>query len=120
MYWERDQEVTLLHLVLEAFDPNEIGATPDQIICGLIEMGLVDASLAPIALQAWQDAWDGFDVPYDFIAKHYNDDEEDEIICAHCDVEITTDGDGWVDDDGGTVCAQMSADGPTNRLHVPA
>lgn len=71
MYWERDQEITLLHLVLESLDPEEHASTADEIVCGLIEMGLVDMDKAPMAQQAWQDEWEGLGVSRGFIVNHY-------------------------------------------------
>jgi hypothetical protein len=80
MYWERDQEITLLHLVLEALDPEEDRGSADMIVSGLIEMALVDADLAPVAQQAWQDEWEGFDVTHEFVSKHYvHPDDEDYV-----------------------------------------
>ena len=76
MYWERDQEITLLHLVLEALDPEEHRATADEIICGLIEMELVDCDRAPVAQQAWCDEWEGLGVSRGFVTNHYKTPEE--------------------------------------------
>lgn len=76
MYWERDQEITLLNIVLEALDPAEDRGTADTIICGLIDMGIVDCERAPNAHQMWCDVWDGRDVPRDFVAKWYMTDDE--------------------------------------------
>lgn len=78
MYWEREQELALLQIILEPLDPTEDGATgiADQIVCGLIEMGLVCMDRAPAAQQAWQDEWKGFDVSLEFLAKHYRDSYE--------------------------------------------
>lgn len=77
MYWEREQEITLLHLVLEALDPEEDRSAADRIVSGLIEMGLVDAERAPVAQQQWNDLWDGFDVTRDFIERWYKTDTEE-------------------------------------------
>lgn len=83
MYWERDQEITLLHLVLENLDPEDHRSTADEIICGLIEMDLVDMDRAPAAQQAWSDEWKGLGVSRGFLTNHYKtrdeieDDEED-------------------------------------------
>lgn len=82
MYWHRDQEITLLHLVLEALDPAENRGHADMIVSGLIEMELVDAERAPRAQQAWQDEWEDFDVPRDFVAKHYVTADEEEMADA--------------------------------------
>lgn len=76
MYWHSDQEITLLHLVLEALDPEEHAATADEIICGLIEMGLVDCDRAPQAQRSWQNEWDGLGVSRGFIVNHYVTEEE--------------------------------------------
>lgn len=71
MYWDRDREITLLHLVLENLDPEDHAATADEIVCGLIEMDLVSADKAPMAQQAWQDEWKGLGVSRGFITNHY-------------------------------------------------
>jgi len=72
MYWERDQEITLLWTVLEALDSNEQTGEADEIICGLIDMGLVDCHRAPVAQQQWQDLWhDGRGVTRRFIERWY-------------------------------------------------
>jgi len=76
MYWEQDQEIILMQIVLEALDPAWDAAKADMIVSGLIEMELVDMEKAPVAQQAWQDEWDGFDVTREFIAKHYVDRDE--------------------------------------------
>lgn len=76
MYWERDQEITLLWTVLEALDAQENRSNADMIIGGLIDMGLVDMDCAPAAQQAWNDKWEGFDVDRDFVAKHYRTAED--------------------------------------------
>lgn len=76
MYWERDQEITLLWAVLENLHAQDDRSNADGIICGLIEMDLVDMDRAPVAQQAWNDEWDGFDVTRDFVAKHYKTPEE--------------------------------------------
>lgn len=71
MYWEADQEITLLWTVLEALDSKVDRGTADMIVCGLIEMDLVNAHRAPVAQQAWNDEWNGREVTRDFVAKHY-------------------------------------------------
>lgn len=77
MYWERDQEITLLHLVLEANHPDEDSDKVDTIVCGLIEMGLVDADRAPWAQRAWQDAWvDGYEIPRTLVERYYVTEDE--------------------------------------------
>lgn len=76
MYWEREQEITLLWTVLEPLDPAEDRGTADEIICGLIEMELVDAERAPNAQQMWCDVWDGRDVTQGFIERWYLTDDE--------------------------------------------
>lgn len=73
MYWEREQEVVLLWTVLEPLDPAEDARKADMIICGLIDLGLVDMDRAPVAQQAWQDEWNGTDVTLDFVAENYTD-----------------------------------------------
>lgn len=80
MYWERDQEITLLHLVLEPLHPEQHAGIADEIICGLIEMELVCCERAPVAQQAWQDEWEGREVTRQFIERWYvTDPEYDEI-----------------------------------------
>lgn len=77
MYWERDQEITLLHLILEANHPDEDAHKVDEIVGGLIEMGLVDADRAPWAQRVWQDAWaDGYGVPFDLVKRYYVTEDE--------------------------------------------
>lgn len=78
MYWERDQEITLLWIVLEALDSKVDRGAADQIVSGLIEMGLADMDRAPVAQQKWNDEWNGYEVTRDFIARWYL--TEDEII----------------------------------------
>lgn len=78
MYWEQDQEITLLWSILEPLDSFVDSGTADQIICSLIDMELVNCHKAPVAQQAWQDKWEGFDVSRDFIAKHYKDTDDDD------------------------------------------
>lgn len=77
MYWEREQEITLLWTVLEVFDsgtPDDRGAA-DGILCGLIDMGLVDMDHGPAAYMAWTTEWNGYGVTRDFVAEHYGDDD---------------------------------------------
>lgn len=76
MYWEREQEITLLWTVLEALDSKVDDGKADEIICGLIEMELVDVDRAPVAQQAWQDEWDGRGVTRNFIEKWYVTDAD--------------------------------------------
>jgi hypothetical protein len=76
MYWERDQEITLLHLVLESLDPEEDRGSADMIISGLIEMALVDMDRAPAVQQAWNDEWDGFDVPFEWVRERYINEDD--------------------------------------------
>lgn len=86
MYWEREQEITLLHLVLEANHPDN-WSSADRNLCGLIEMGLVDMDKGPAAFQAWRDQDPDvadYEVSYEFVAKHYRDpddfdDEDDDV-----------------------------------------
>lgn len=71
MYWERDEEITLLWTVLEALDSKTQGHQADMIVSSMIEMDVVNADRAPTALQAWQEEWDGYEVDRKFVAKHY-------------------------------------------------
>jgi len=59
MYWEREQEALLLALVLESGTRDDWGPT-DEILCGLIEMGLVDQDKGPKVFQLWKDGDDTF------------------------------------------------------------
>lgn len=76
MYWERDQEITLLWTVLEANHPEEDAHKVDQIVCGLIDIGIVDCDRAPWAQRAWQDKAEGYEVSRDFVAKYYVTEDE--------------------------------------------
>jgi hypothetical protein len=76
MYWEREQEINLLHIVLEAHAPVEDDRAVDQIVGGLIEMDLVDMDRAPIAQQKWHEEWEGYDVPYTTVVQWYRTDDE--------------------------------------------
>lgn len=71
MYWEREQEISLLQSILAAHAPGDFAAAVDQIVGDLIEMGLVDMDRAPAAQQAWCDEWNGYDVTREFVEKHY-------------------------------------------------
>lgn len=112
MYWERDQEITLLHIVLEACDSQCGTGTADSIICGLIEMELVDCDRAPNAQDAWENAWDGTDVTRDLIEQWYCTDDE---RCGHpgCYVRATRELYPPLDDeDGTTLCCADDTHSP--------
>lgn len=76
MYWEQDQEITLLWSILEPLDPEEDAGIADEIVCSLIEMELVDMTKAPYAQQAWQDTTEGRGVTREFVAEFYKDAED--------------------------------------------
>jgi hypothetical protein len=54
-YLVDEKEAELLAVVLDAGDPHSWGPT-DQILCDLIEMGLVNMDRGPAVFQAWRDA----------------------------------------------------------------
>jgi len=77
MYWERDQEINLLHGILEIHTPDEDAGKVDEIVCLLIEMELVDCERAPWAQRAWQDAWeDGYGIPFELVKRYYVTEDE--------------------------------------------